>query len=80
MSKKKKGEAPKSSPKHANAELRKRLFSGLEEVEKDTRALLDSINKLRHGNLDYLSQLETMYSDAVGIGEQLHAFKRELDK
>lgn len=82
MSKKtgKKGEAPKTSPKHAEAELRKMLFSELEQVEKDAREVLDVVNKLRHGNLDYIAKIEDATDKAEGIASALDALENKLMK
>lgn len=71
MSKKKIKEAPKTSPKHSEAELRRELFTELSPIEDAARELLKCINKLRHGDLDYISKLPDMQDTADRIAEDL---------
>lgn len=82
MSKKtaKKGEAPKTSPKHAEAELRKMLFTELEVVERDARIVLDVVNKLRHGNLDYIAKIGDATDRAEGVASALDVTENKLMK
>ena len=69
--KKTKGIQPKTSPKHAEAELRRKLYEDLGPVEQAARELLDGINKLRHGNLDYIAKLGDLQSTGEAIIEDL---------
>lgn len=72
--------AQKASPKHALADLRKKLFTDLEAVEQDARFVLDVVNKLRHGNLDYIVQIEDATDKAEGIASALDVLENELTK
>lgn len=77
---KKKGEAPKTSPKHEAAELRKMLFTELELAERDARFVLDVVNKLRHGNLDYVAKLEEASEKADCVASALDVLENKLMK
>lgn len=78
MSKKKIKEAPKTSPKHSEAELRRELFAEMSPIEDMARELLKHINKLRHGDLDYVSKLADMQDTADRIAEDLGTYGSKL--
>ncbi len=68
---KKKGVQPKTSPKHAEADVRRTLFVELESAEASARSLLNSVNKLRHGNLDYIAEMASMQAVAETVAEEV---------
>lgn len=75
----KKNAAPvKPSPKHAAADLRKLLYAELGPVEETARELLKGINKLRHGELEHISQLGAMQSACDDIAEDLGTLGQKL--
>ena len=78
MGKTKPKAAPKTSPKHEAAELRKTLYADLDVVERDARDVLDVVNKLRHGNLDYISKLEDAREKAEGVASALDVLENKL--
>lgn len=69
--KKTKGTAPKTSPRHAAAELRKLLFQELDAPDQLAREISASITALKHGNLDALSQLPAMKTKALRLAALL---------
>lgn len=79
MSKKaKKGEQAKTSPKYAEADLRRELYTLLDGPDARAKALSKSITNLRHGQLDYVSMLGSMINEARAIAEALEKAQTKM--
>lgn len=62
----------------ADAELRRKLNSDLEEAERDARSVLECVNKLRHGQLDQVTVMITAAEKAKGVSKTLKRVNEEL--